>query len=161
MRRLVVIALIGVVAAIGAACSSSKPASNVGGTTAPSPSSTGRALTDSASPRASTETASPLPLQSGTVFIVAREFAFEPDRLRLAAGETTFKIKNEGKAEHEFEIFRGSDTSSQKNLVEEVEGIAPGITRDLKADLTPGDYTYVCKISGHEESGQRGSLTVV
>lgn len=141
--------------AIGTACESKKPESGVSSTNAPPASATGNPSTDTMGPMTMSDTASPLPLLSGTVAITAREFSFAPDRVRVTAGQITFKIKNDGKLEHEFEIFKG------ETLVNEVEDIAPGLTRDLKVDLAPGDYTFACKLAGHEESGQKGQLTVV
>ena len=36
----------------------------------------------------------------------------------------------------------------------------PGLSRELTVILEPGDYTYVCKLAGHEEAGMTGTLTV-
>lgn len=93
--------------------------------------------------------------KAGTVAdVVAKEYAFEPGTMTVAAGTIDFKVKNIGKEGHEFEIFSG-DT-----LVDEVEDISPGLTRTLTATLQPGTYTYVCKEAGHEEKGMKGTLTV-
>lgn len=89
-----------------------------------------------------------------TVKVRATEYAFEPKTIEVPAGRTVFAVTNKGSEEHEFEVFRGS------KLMGEIEGITPGITRELKVDLDAGEYTYVCKLPGHEGKGQTGTLTV-
>lgn len=88
------------------------------------------------------------------VEIIARDYAFEPSQISVAAGKVTFAVKNTGGEEHEFEIFKG------KKVVDEVEGIAPGITRSVTVDLEAGSYTFVCKLADHEARGMKGTLTV-
>jgi len=97
---------------------------------------------------------SPTPVPSGVVTVDASEFKFEPATLSVPAGSVTFAIHNKGNIEHEFEIFKGDQ------VVDEVEGLVPGLTKDLTVTLEAGDYTYVCKLSGHEEQGMKGTLTV-
>lgn len=147
MRRLASAAVLTAVALLAPACTSKTPSSDVSGTVAPPP-RTGKSVTDTAAP-------SPARVYTGTVDLVAREFWFEPSEITVTAGPTTFKIKNQGQVEHEFEIFSGSDA------VDEVEHITPGITRELKVNLRPGAYTFVCKMPGHEESGMKGTLVVI
>lgn len=94
------------------------------------------------------------------VKVVALEYAFIPGELTVTAGQVTFQIKNEGAQEHEFEIFRGLELGGHADLVDEVEGIAPGMTRELKVDLGPGQYAFACMLPGHSEQGQRGIINV-
>ena len=89
-----------------------------------------------------------------TVAVEASEFAFDPATIEVAAGEVTFSVHNVGELEHEFEIFEGDQ------VVDEIEGIVPGLTKDLTVTLEPGEYDYVCKLAGHEEAGMTGTLTV-
>ena len=63
-------------------------------------------------------------------------------------------MTNEGTEEHEFEIFKGDQ------VVDEIEGLVPGLDRTLTVNLDAGDYTYVCKLAGHESAGMKGALTV-
>lgn len=93
-------------------------------------------------------------LAPSAIAVTASEFAFDPSQVTTSAGETTFLVTNAGTLEHEFEIFKGDQ------VVDEVEGIVPGLTRDLTVDLAPGQYTYVCKLTGHEDAGMKGTLTV-
>lgn len=94
------------------------------------------------------------PPAATSIAVSASEYRFEPATLTVPAGEITFRVTNAGTIEHEFEIFRGDQ------VVDEVEGLVPGLTRDLTVTLAAGDYTYVCKLSGHEEQGMKGTLTV-
>jgi iron uptake system component EfeO len=90
----------------------------------------------------------------GTIAVTASEFTFSPSAVTTRAGNTTFVVTNAGIAEHEFEILKGDQ------VVDEVEGLVPGITREISVDLAAGSYTYVCRLSGHEEAGMKGTLTV-
>jgi len=89
-----------------------------------------------------------------TVAVDATEYAFSPSTITVPAGSVTFSVRNVGTIEHEFEIFKGD------LVVDEVEGLVPGLARDLTVTLEPGQYTYVCKLSGHEEAGMKGTLAV-
>lgn len=93
-------------------------------------------------------------LAPGTIGITAREYAFTPSAVTAKAGSITFHITNGGGETHEFEIFRGD------SVVDEVEDIIPGISRDLTVDLAAGEYTFVCALNGHDTLGMKGTLTV-
>jgi iron uptake system component EfeO len=99
-------------------------------------------------------TGSPTPVPSGTVAVNAHEFKYDPSSLTVPAGPVTFAVTNTGNIEHEFEIFKGDQ------VVDELEGLVPGQTKELSVTLEAGDYTYVCKLAGHEEQGMKGTLTV-
>ena len=47
-----------------------------------------------------------------------------------------------------------------RQVVDEIEGLVPGLDRTLTVDLAAGDYTYVCKLAGHDAAGMHGTLTV-
>ena len=96
----------------------------------------------------------PTPVPSGVVAVQAKNLAFEPATITVPAGSVTFSIKNVDSQEHEFEIFKGDQ------VVDEVEGIVPGLTKNLTVTLATGDYTFVCKLNGHDQLGMKGSLTV-
>lgn len=88
------------------------------------------------------------------VEVAASEYAFAPDAITVARGPITFRVHNAGTAEHEFEVFR------DETVVDEVEGLVPGLTRDLTLTLEPGEYTFACKLAAHDELGMTGTLTV-
>jgi len=91
---------------------------------------------------------------SGVVTIEAREYQFTPSTVTVPAGAVKFSIKNAGSQEHEFEIFKGD------LVADEVEAIVPGLTKDATVSLAAGDYTFMCKLNGHDQLGMKGTLTV-
>jgi iron uptake system component EfeO len=99
-------------------------------------------------------TVAPTPVPSGVVAVDAKEYAFTPSTLNVPAGAVTFSVRNAGTEEHEFEVFRGDQ------VVDEIEGLVPGLTKDLTLTLAAGDYTYMCKLNGHDQLGMKGTLTV-
>jgi iron uptake system component EfeO len=94
------------------------------------------------------------PADGPTVAVSAIEYDFEPSTITVPAGDVTFEVTNDGSEEHEFEIFEG------ETVVDEVEGLVPGLSRSLTVALEAGDYTFVCKLADHEEQGMTGTLTV-
>jgi high-affinity iron transporter len=89
-----------------------------------------------------------------TVQVAASEYEFTPSTLTAPAGAIAFHVTNTGSEEHEFEIFKGDQ------VVDEIEGLVPGLDRTLTVTLEAGDYTYVCKLAGHDAAGMTGTLTV-
>jgi high-affinity iron transporter len=91
---------------------------------------------------------------AGVIKVAASEYKFEPATIAAKAGSVTFEVTNAGTEEHEFEIFKG------ETVVDEIEGLVPGLTRQLTVTLDPGEYTYVCKLAAHDTLGMKGALTV-
>jgi iron uptake system component EfeO len=96
----------------------------------------------------------PASLPAGTYAVEAREYSFTPSALTVPAGAVTFRVRNAGNEEHEFEIFRG------ETVVDEIEGLVPGLTKDLAVTLEPGAYEFKCLLNGHNQLGMTGTLTV-
>jgi len=94
------------------------------------------------------------PPPSGVVAIEAKEYEFTPKTVTVSAGKVTFYIRNAGRVEHEFELFKGDQ------VVDEVEGLVPGLAKNLTVTLGPGEYLFFCKLSGHDQLGMKGILTV-
>jgi high-affinity iron transporter len=92
---------------------------------------------------------------TAAIAIAAKEYSFTPSAVTVKAGPVTFSITNSGSETHEFEIFRADQT-----VLDEVEDIVPGITRDLTVNLAAGEYTFVCALNGHDGLGMKGTLTV-
>lgn len=88
------------------------------------------------------------------VAVAIADYAFTPSAITVPAGEVTFQLNNTAAQEHEFEIFKGDA------VVDEAEGLVPGLERDLIVTLEPGDYTFACKLADHEARGMKGTLTV-
>jgi plastocyanin len=101
-----------------------------------------------------TSAAPATPVPSGVVFVEAKEHAFTPSTITVPAGTVTFSVRNVGSEEHEFEVFKGDA------VVDEIEGLVPGLTLPLTVDLAAGEYTFVCKLNGHDQLGMTGTLTV-
>jgi uncharacterized cupredoxin-like copper-binding protein len=93
-------------------------------------------------------------LPSGVIAVEAKEYQFTPSSITAPAGAVMFSVKNAGAQEHEFEIFKGDQ------VVNEIEGLVPGLTKSLTVTLEAGEYTFVCKLSGHDQLGMKGTLTV-
>jgi iron uptake system component EfeO len=92
---------------------------------------------------------------SGAVIsVTASDYAFDPSAITVAPGTVTFRVENVGAEEHELEIFEG------EAVVDEIEGLMPGLTKDLTVTLDAGEYTFVCKLADHEQRGMTGTLTV-
>lgn len=91
---------------------------------------------------------------AGVIEVTARDYAFDPAAITVAPGTVTFRVRNSGVEEHEFEIFRG------ETVVDEIEGLVPGLSKDLTVTLEAGAYTFVCKLADHEARGMTGTLTV-
>jgi iron uptake system component EfeO len=91
---------------------------------------------------------------SGVIAVEAKEYAFTPSTMTVPAGAVTFSIRNAGSQEHEFEVFKG------ETVVDEVEGIVPGLTKSATMTLAAGEYTFLCKLNGHDQLGMKGTLTV-
>jgi high-affinity iron transporter len=96
----------------------------------------------------------PVPGDAQVIKVAASEYKFEPSALTAKAGAITFDVHNGGTVEHEFELFEG-DT-----VVDEIEGLVPGLDRQLDVTLAAGDYTFACKLAGHDALGMTGTLTV-
>jgi iron uptake system component EfeO len=93
-------------------------------------------------------------LPEGTIAVEATNYAFTPSTISVPAGEVTFRIRNASSEEHEFEIFQG------ETVVDEIEGLVPGLTKDLTVTLAAGDYQFKCLLNGHDQLGMTGTLTV-
>ncbi|MDX6587844.1 MAG: hypothetical protein QOI31_2317 [Solirubrobacterales bacterium] len=92
----------------------------------------------------------------GTVTFTAAEdgsLAFEEDSAETEAGTVTVELDNPSGTPHNVEIegqdgdVGGTDTITDSTTSTEVE-------------LEPGDYTFYCSVSGHQDAGMEGTLTV-
>jgi iron uptake system component EfeO len=88
---------------------------------------------------------------SEPVLVVVNDKGCEPQALTVAAGKTTFKIRNQSARALEWEILNGVI------VVEERENILPGFVQSLTAELEPGQYQMTCGLL----SNPKGQLTVM
>ncbi|HEY3070074.1 MAG TPA: cupredoxin domain-containing protein [Gaiellaceae bacterium] len=89
------------------------------------------------------------------VSISETEFALDPSTVPAdQSGTVTFRITNNGKIDHAFEI-------EGQGIEEETETIKPGETAELSVDLSKdGEYEFYCPVDGHRQMGMKGTLTV-
>jgi iron uptake system component EfeO len=86
--------------------------------------------------------------------VAASDDACEVEAAELEAGTHEFEVTNGGSKVTEFYVYAEGD-----RVMAEVENIAPGLTRQLLAELPAGDYETVCK-PGMVGDGIRNPLTV-
>ncbi|GGN06155.1 lipoprotein [Terrabacter tumescens] len=91
----------------------------------------------------------------GPITVNATDTACELSATTAKAGTVTFKVTNSGSKVNEFYLYAEGD-----RIVSEVENITPGLSRELKVELTePGTFTTSCK-PGMVGDGIRGTFTV-
>ena len=88
------------------------------------------------------------------VDILADDYSFEPPTLTVEARSYLLTVRNSGSVDHELALYSGV------NFFGRTGPIMPGGTASLSVDLRPGVYSYVCQLDGHEQRGQKGTLTV-
>ena len=92
---------------------------------------------------------------SGVITVNATDTACELSTTTAKAGTITFQVTNNGTKVNEFYVYGEGD-----RIVSEVENIAPGLSRELKVEITePGTFTTACK-PGMTGDGIRGTFTV-
>ncbi|MBI4882503.1 MAG: cupredoxin domain-containing protein [Actinobacteria bacterium] len=92
------------------------------------------------------------PVSGQTVTISAKEFAFDPSAIEVAAdSQFTVEIVNVGVIEHDF-VITGQESEKITTPV--------GQTSTGSFSLSAGTYEFYCAVAGHKESGMKGTLTV-
>jgi iron uptake system component EfeO len=94
------------------------------------------------------------PEAADTIAVTAGDDACDVRAAELPAGTHRFEVTNTGSKVTEFYVYGEGD-----RVMAEVENIAPGLSRDLLAELPAGDYEAVCK-PGMVGDGIRKTLTV-
>ena len=91
----------------------------------------------------------------GPMTVNATDTACELSATTAKAGTVTFQVTNSGSKVNEFYLYAEGD-----RIVSEVENITPGLSRELKVEITePGTFTTSCK-PGMVGDGIRGAFTV-
>jgi plastocyanin len=88
------------------------------------------------------------------VALDAKEYAFTPATLTAPAGAVTFAITNTGREPHEFEVLAGEQSLGKASA------FGVGATGGLTVTLEAGEYTFACRLNGHNQLGMTGTLTV-
>ena len=95
------------------------------------------------------------PAGAGPITVTASDTACELSSTTAKAGTITFQIQNTGSKVNEFYVYAEGD-----RIIGEVENITPGLSRELKIEVTaPGTFTTACK-PGMVGDGIRGTFTV-
>jgi plastocyanin len=132
MKRIAILCVIALFAAVGCGGSSNK-SSSATGTAAPTSSGGG----------------------GGTQLALMADpsnLKFNKSQLSAPAGKVTITMTNPSPLQHDVSIKGGV------NVVGNVVG--KGGKSVASADLKPGRYTFYCSVDGHEAAGMTGTLTV-
>jgi uncharacterized cupredoxin-like copper-binding protein len=123
------------------------------------------------------------PNDISTVNVTLREFSVSLDQRTVPQGQVTFHVTNAGTVPHEFLVIQtdlGPDAlptdsegayrenASGTDLIDELEDIDPGQSRDLTIDLDDARYVLICNmvhreggtVSAHYSLGMRTSFQV-
>jgi len=104
--------------------------------------------------------------------VTLKDFTIAPAATTAPAGEITFDITNDGPSVHEFEILATDDApdalpvdsgvvqTTESEIVDEVEDVAPATSTSLSVDLEVGSYVLICNIADHYEAGMYAGFTV-
>ena len=79
--------------------------------------------------------------------------AYEEDSVEAEAGTVTIEFDNPASLGHDVKVEGPDGDLGGTDVISEDTA-----TADL--ELTPGDYTFYCSVSGHREAGMEGDLTV-
>ena len=91
---------------------------------------------------------------SGTIEVTATDDACDLSETALSAGVQTFEVSNEGSQVTEFYVYAEGD-----RIMQEVENIGPGLSREMRVELPAGDYQGTCK-PGMVGDGIRTDISV-
>ncbi len=111
--------------------------------------------------------------------VTANDITFTPDRLEAQVGQrVTLTLHNEAAIEHDFSIMDipttgevtageadhdagGHDMSDMEVQPDVHVAAPPGESASVEfIPAEPGEYEYVCTVTGHKEAGMTGILTV-
>jgi uncharacterized cupredoxin-like copper-binding protein len=87
---------------------------------------------------------------SPRIEVTARDMAFEPDAIAVAAGQVEVVLHNDGSMLHDLRI------EDQPFIIE----AQAGETATSQVTLEPGRYQLFCSIPGHRDAGMTGVLEV-
>jgi hypothetical protein len=93
-----------------------------------------------------------------TVAVTATDSACTVGTTALPAGTTTFTVTNEGSKVTEVYVY-GEQDGAYTKIINEVEDIGPGTSRDMQVQLAGGTYEVACK-PGQRGDGIRQKITV-
>jgi uncharacterized cupredoxin-like copper-binding protein len=115
--------------------------------------------------------------------VTLREFSVRVDQATVPDGKVTFHVSNAGTVNHEFLVIRTdlaadalptdtdgayAENGARTTLIDEIEDIAPGQSKDVTIDLDKAKYVLICNmvhrdgatVSAHYALGMRTSFEV-
>jgi plastocyanin len=144
VRRVVIVPVMLAAAVLLGACGSSGSSKGGGASNA---STGGGPYGGGSSSQPSATSSAGAATTGATVNLSAKDFAFTPTALTVAAGGGTVKFTNTGSVEHNF-------TVDGKGISKDAEA---GDTATVRVDLPAGTYQFHCK---YHPTQMKGTLTV-
>ena len=93
-------------------------------------------------------------VEGATLNVTEKEFSIALEEGNtIQPGRTTFVVQNAGQIQHDLAI-KGAGENVKTPLIQ------GGQSRDLKANLNPGEYLFYCTVPGHLEAGMKVNVTV-
>ena len=139
MKRLLIGAVVGLLALGGCGGSSSSSSSSSGG--GGGSTSNGGGTT--------------VPANAGTVLKISadpQQLKYNVKQLSAKAGKVTIEMKNPSPLQHDIAIKGGVNAQGPV--------VSQGGTSVVSITLKPGKYTFYCSVDGHEAAGMNGELDV-
>lgn len=94
---------------------------------------------------------SPVAAGAREIDVTARSLAFDPDRIRVDAGEAVAIVLTSSDVQHDFTI----------DALDAHVAVGPGETaRGGFRAAGPGRYEFYCSVPGHRAGGMEGELVV-
>ena len=88
------------------------------------------------------------------VTVTLTEMQFSPATVRVKAGTpVTLTAANKGVLEHNWHVKIGNETV-------QIDARSGQTATKTFTPTTPGTYTVVCTVAGHEQAGMKGTLVV-
>jgi uncharacterized cupredoxin-like copper-binding protein len=109
-----------------------------------------------------------------TVTVGEGDMFLHPSATTVAAGRVSFTVSNAGPSPHEFVIVQGDPTGTKGDEAgrvseaahiggpegPEIGNINSGHTKSLTVNLPPGTYTIMCNLPGHYMAGMHSTIVV-
>lgn len=110
------------------------------------------------------------------VVVTTTDLAFDSERIEVTANQpVVLTLRNDGALEHGVSIMHipveitdaaeedeaGHDMSAMEEMPELHVSAMPGMSKSVTFTPTePGEYTFFCTVTGHQDAGMTGTLVV-
>jgi len=82
-----------------------------------------------------------------------------PEICAITGHTVNITLRNDGRNLHGFEIVR-ADTGVRVGGLNATDRLSPGETRHFTIKIDPGNYYYICPVTGHRAKGMIGACFV-